>query len=158
MVSRRRSHFQAGSGRGGADKLQGFLVTVQRLGCPVPADLAEQAMLDRVPFGGAGRIVRDGDAESQAIAQLALDLLLPGAALRPIAATRIGQDEDVAGMRVALAPFALPPFAETGDGEGGCFVGSSQKNRAPVGLRIVDAIGNGDAFGGGTSCWARRLR
>ena len=65
-------HFQAGLGCGGADKLQGFLITVQRLGFPVSADLAEQAMLDGIPFGGAGWIVRDGDAQSQAIAQLPL--------------------------------------------------------------------------------------
>ncbi len=51
--------------------------------------------------------MRDGDAESQAVAQLPLNLLLPGAALRPIAAARIGQDEDVAGMRVALVSFGL---------------------------------------------------
>jgi hypothetical protein len=81
---------------------------------------------------------------------LALNLLLPGAALRPIAAARIGQDEDVTGMRVALAPFGLPPFAETGDGEGGCFVGSSQEDTAAVSLGVVDAIRNADALGGGT--------
>src|ERR1022692_5256313 len=63
-----RRHFQTSSGLGGADKLQGLLVTVQRLGCPVAADLAEQTMLDGIPFGGAGRIVGDSDAESQTIA------------------------------------------------------------------------------------------
>ena len=65
-------HFQAGLGCGGADKLQGFLITVQRLGFPVSADLAEQAMLDGIPFGSAGWVVGDGDAQSQAIAQLPL--------------------------------------------------------------------------------------
>jgi hypothetical protein len=35
---------------------------------PVLADLAEQAMLDGIPFRGTGRVVTDGDAESQAIA------------------------------------------------------------------------------------------
>jgi hypothetical protein len=93
---------QAGRGCGGADKLQGLLITIQRLGCPVPADLAEQTVLDGIPFGGAGRVVRNGDAESQAVAQLPLDLLLPGATLRPIAAARIGQDQDVAGLWIAL--------------------------------------------------------
>ena len=56
----------------------------------------------------------------------------------------------MAGLRVALATFPQPPFAETGDGEGRCFVGSSQENRSTVGLSIVDAIRNGDTFGGGT--------
>jgi hypothetical protein len=39
---------------------------------------------------------------------------------------------------------------DTGDGEGGCFVGDPNENRATVGLRIVDPVRNGDAFGGGT--------
>jgi hypothetical protein len=79
-----------------------------------------------------------------------LNLLLPGATLCAIAAASVGQDEEVAGLRVALAALLQPPFAETGDGEGGRFVGSSHENRAAVGLSIVDAIGNGDAFGSGT--------
>jgi len=46
------SHFQSGSGCGGADELEGLFVTVERLGGPVPADLAEQTMLDGIPLGG----------------------------------------------------------------------------------------------------------
>ena len=104
------------------DKLQGLLVIVQRLGCPVSADLAEQTMLDGIPFGSAGWVMRNDDAQSQAIAELPLNLLLPGAALRPIAAAGIGQDEDVAGLRIALVSVCLPPLAKAGDGESGCFV------------------------------------
>ena len=70
-------------------------------------------------------VVRNGDAESQAIAQLPLNLVLPGATSGPIAAAGIGQHKDVAGLRVAFVSFHLPPLAEAGDGEGGCFVGSS---------------------------------
>ena len=71
-------HFQAGCGCGcgccgGAEKLHGFPIAVQRLGFPVSADLAEQAMLDGIPFGGAGWVAGDGDAQSQAIAQLPLE-------------------------------------------------------------------------------------
>jgi hypothetical protein len=96
-------------------------------------------MLDGIPFGGPGRVVRKSNAQAQAIAQLTLNLLLPGATLRAIATAGVGEDEDVAGLRVAPAAFLQPPFAETGDGEGGCFVGSSQENRAAVGLSVVDA-------------------
>src|ERR1039457_117280 len=98
----------------------------------------------------ARRVMRNGDAEPQAIAQLPLNLLLPGTALCPIATAGIGQDEDVAGLGVALVSFYLPPPAKAGDGEGGCFVGSSQEHTAAVGLGIVDAIRNADALGGGT--------
>ena len=142
-------HFQTGSCFGGADELECFFVTVQGLGGPVPADLAEQAVLDRIPFGGTGRVVTKRDAQAQAITQLTLDLLLPGSTLCAVTASSVGQDEDVAGPGVTLASFPQPPFAKTGDGEGGCFVGNSQKDRAAIGLRIVDAIGNGDAFGCG---------
>jgi hypothetical protein len=68
------------------------LIAVQRLGCPVPADLAEQTVLDGIPFGGAGRVMRNGDGESQAIAPLPLNLVLPGATPGAIAAAGIGQD------------------------------------------------------------------
>ena len=143
------SHLQAGSGCGGADKFQGLLITVQGLGCPIPADLTEQTMLDGIPFGGTGRVVRDGDDESEAIAQLPLNLLLPGTTLRAITATGISQDEDVAGLGIAFVSFRLPPLAKTGDGEGGRFVGSPQEHTASVGLGIVDAIPNADSLGGG---------
>jgi hypothetical protein len=56
----------------------------------------------------------------------------------------------MAGLRIALASFYLPPPAKAGDGEGGSFVGSSQEYRAAVGLGIVDAIWNAGALGGGT--------
>src|SRR6266849_6178193 len=106
-------------------------------------------MLDGIPFGGAGWVVRNGDAQSQAIAQLPLKLSLPGTALCPIAAAGIGQDEDVAGLRIALVSFYLPPPAKARDGEGGSFVGGSQEHTAAVGLGIVDAIRNADTVGGG---------
>src|ERR1700683_4054589 len=41
-------------------------------------------------------------------------------------------------------------LAQTGDSEGGRFVGSSQEHRTAVGLGIVDAIRNADPLGGGT--------
>ena len=36
-------------------------VGIQRLACPTFADLAEQAMLDRIPLGSAGRKMAHGD-------------------------------------------------------------------------------------------------
>ena len=78
-----------------------------------------------------------------------LKFLLPGAALCPIAAAGIGQDEDVAGLRIALVSLYLPPPAKAGDGEGGSLVGSPQEHTAAVSLGIVDAIRDADALGGG---------
>ena len=56
----------------------------------------------------------------------------------------------MAGLRVTLVSFYLPPPSKTGDGEGGGFVGSSQEHTAAVGLGIVDAIRNADTLGGGS--------
>ena len=117
---------------------------------PSFADLTEQAMLDGIPFGGTGWVVRNGDPQPQAIAQLPLKFLLPGAAPGPIAAAGIGQNEDVARLWIALVSFHLPPLAEAGGGEGGSFMGSSQEHTAAVGLGIVDAIGNANTLGGGS--------
>src|SRR5260370_38911981 len=95
------SHLHAVSGCGGADKLQSLLITAQRLGRPVPADLTEQTVLAGIPFGGTGRVVRDGDDEPESITQLPLNLLLPAATLRAIPAVRIGQDKAVHGFAIA---------------------------------------------------------
>ena len=78
------SHFQSGSGCGGTDEVEGLFVTVQRLSRPVPADLAEQTMLDGIPFGGPGRVVRKSDVQAQAIAQLTLNLLLQAPRCAPL--------------------------------------------------------------------------
>src|ERR1700753_1757700 len=47
--------FEAGLGRGGSDQLDDHRVADQRLATPVLADESEQAVLDLVPFAGAGR-------------------------------------------------------------------------------------------------------
>src|SRR5580700_2838737 len=106
-------------------------------------------MLDGIPFGCTGWVVRNGDPQPQAIAELPLKLLLPVTAPGPVAAAGIRQNEDVAGLRIALVSFHLPPFAQAGDGERGSFVGCPQEHTAAVGLGIVDAIRDADARGSG---------
>ena len=56
---------KAGLGLGGTGIFQDLLVGVQRLARPVSRDLGEQAMLDGIPFGSAGRIVGHGDGECE---------------------------------------------------------------------------------------------
>ena len=46
---------EAGFGRGGGDQLDDDLMADQRLAAPVLGDEGEQAVLDAVPFAGAGR-------------------------------------------------------------------------------------------------------
>ena len=63
---------QAGAGPGGRDIVEDGFIALERHPLPVPADLAEQSMLDRIPFGGSGRVVTDGDAQSVTITELLL--------------------------------------------------------------------------------------
>jgi hypothetical protein len=58
-------------------------------------------------------VVRNGDAESQAIAQLTRRFLPPDAALGSIAAAGVGRNEDVAGLRTTFVSF---DFAATCEG------------------------------------------
>ncbi len=57
---------------------------------PGLADLAEQPMFNRIPFGGAGRIVTDRDGQAEAIRYLLWQLLFPDATTCAIAPAPIG--------------------------------------------------------------------
>ena len=48
-----------------------MLVLADRSG-PVPTDLAEQAVFDRVPLGGAGGVMADGDGHKVGVAESVL--------------------------------------------------------------------------------------
>ena len=80
------SHNQAGLGTGGTNGFQHSFIAVQGLGSPVLGDLGEQAVLDGIPLGGAGRVVSDGNGEAEGIAQLSLDFGLPGPGSATVAA------------------------------------------------------------------------
>lgn len=54
-------------------RLQG----AQGLARPVDADLAEQAMLNRIPLRATRRVVTDRNRQPQPVAKLALKLLFP---------------------------------------------------------------------------------
>ena len=68
-----RPYFEASGSGGLADKLEGLVVAGQWLSGPVPSDLTEQAALNRVVLGGAGRIVGNGDGKAELIAEVLLD-------------------------------------------------------------------------------------
>ena len=75
---------------GFADELEGLVVAGERLSGPVLADLTEQAALNWVVLGGTGGIVGNGDGKSEFIAEVLLDLVLPGATCGGIAAPGVG--------------------------------------------------------------------
>ena len=63
LVDQLCGHAQPGVGGGGADVVEDRPVAAQRVAGPVLADLAEQAMVDGVPLGGAAGVVTDGNGE-----------------------------------------------------------------------------------------------
>jgi len=71
------SHAQAGGCLGGTDVVEYGVVAVERPTCPVLANLAEEPVLDGVPFRGARRIVAHGDGECEVVGELCLQEVLP---------------------------------------------------------------------------------
>lgn len=53
LIDQLCGHGQPGVGGGGTDVVQDRVIATQRVAGPVLADLAEQAMIDGVPLGGA---------------------------------------------------------------------------------------------------------
>ena len=111
--------FEPGGCGGPTDQTEDLVVVGERLGGPVPGDLAEQAAFNRVVLGSAGGVVGHGDGESQSITQVPLELLLPSPTRSGIAAAGVGQDQQVLGVGVAQASFLTPPAGDGSDGKGG---------------------------------------
>ena len=92
----------------------------------------------------------DGDSETQRNTDGVLNRLFPGAATRAIASSAISQDEQFSGSRISLRALLNPPLRDGIDSKGWGVVAGSQKHRAPVGLRVVDAVGCHQRLGLGT--------
>src|ERR1017187_7568999 len=87
--------------------------------------------------------------EPQAIAEVLLELVFPCAAGSGITAAGIGQDQQVSGVWIALAPFLAPPPGNGRNGKSGGLVADADEHRSPVGLGIVNAKRQCDARGEG---------
>ncbi len=146
-VSRYR---ESSSGAGVAYEVEDFGVTVKRLGGPILGDFGEQAVLDGIPFGGAGGVMSNGNGEPKAVAELALKLGFPGAGTATVAAAGIGKDEQLAATGVAIRAVALPPAGDGVGGESGRVMRDAYKDRASVGKQVIDTIRDRDADSIGT--------
>lgn len=109
---------EACGSRSFTDELGDQWVSLERDASPVFADLAEQAMFDGAPFGSAGGIVTDGDRQLPGVHQLLLQRPLPGPALITIAATAIGENEQMRMRAVEPLSLLTPPVADRLDGKG----------------------------------------
>jgi hypothetical protein len=72
-----------------------------------------------------------------------LEFGLPGMAPTTIAATGVGENEELAGVAVAERGFPLPPVGDGMSGEGEGIVRDPEKDGAAIGQQIVDAVRNG---------------
>ena len=94
-------HRQTSLGSGGTKEVENFLIAVQWLGGPVLGDFGKQAMFDGIPFGSASWIVGYRHGEIEGVGELRLEFGLPGMAPTTIAATGVGEDEELASATVA---------------------------------------------------------
>ena len=81
------------------------------------------------------------------VAELPLELVLPGAARGRVAASRVCQDEQMPALGVEPASLLLPPFANGGRGESGGLMRDADEHRATIGLGVIDTIQNRYACG-----------
>src|SRR5581483_10583046 len=95
---------------GRRDEVDNDLVADEGFTAPVLADEGEQAVLDLVPFAGAGRKVAHGNRHSQLVSKL-LKLHFPQVSSGPVAATSIRSDQQAPSLRISLTAHRLPPAA-----------------------------------------------
>src|SRR5215469_60171 len=98
-------------------------------------------MLNGIPFGGSGRIVRDGDDKAKSIRYLGLDFSLPGPGSATVAATGIGQNQQLGRAAIATGAFAFPPGGDGMGGESGRVVGDADTDGTTVVWWVVNSVG-----------------
>jgi hypothetical protein len=77
-------NFQAGLSGGSSGEIEDLLIGIEGLAGPVEGKSREETVLDGIPFGGAGRIVSDGDSEAVGIDELRLEFGLPSGGRQPL--------------------------------------------------------------------------
>ena len=111
------------------------------------ADLAEEAVLNGIPLGGAGRVVADGHPQLKAVDQFFLQGTFPEATPGAVAAAAVGQDEQLRRLPVTSPALLAPPLHDGIDRKLRRVVRSANQYGAPIGRQIIKTAGNGHAFG-----------
>src|SRR5580700_5648806 len=132
---------QTGRGGRGPDQFDDGNASCQRPAAPVLRDVAEQPVLDLVPFRCAGRIVVDADHEPGFVGQF-LQFELPEAHTGTIRAAAVCSDRQFPCIGIALSSHAFEPAADRLHGELGGVAGDPDADESGVGGHIVHAIGH----------------
>ena len=97
-----------------------------------------------VGFAAAGRVVAYGHGESEPIAELYLQAFLPCPRTTAVAATCIGQHQEVVARPGGVA-VALPPRGDGIDGERWRIARGAKIDEATIGRDVVHAVRHGPA-------------
>src|SRR6266576_760380 len=112
----------------------------QGLAGPVETKLAAQSMRNRIPLRAASRVMTDGHHQPESVAELALELGFPPARTISVTAPRIGQEQEVRGVRVGHTPALLPPLRNRRDGKLRGIGRRAAIDRPLVAPRVIDAL------------------
>ena len=104
-----------------------------------------QAVFDGIPLRGGRRVVGHTHAQAVPVGEAVLQVELPGARRATVAV--VGEDLQGVGVGIVLAALGAPPFLDAVDGERRGVGGLPDEDGAGVGPRVVDAVGDGEAFG-----------
>ena len=144
-----RRHRQSCFGCSGRDVVQSHFVALERHALPVLADLAEQSVLDGIPFRGSWRIVTDGNAQPMRITEFLLQIALPDFAARTVGPTGVGEDEELSGTGIVFPTAAAPPVFDGIDSKLWGFSGGAHDEQTGIATDIVDSIRERHPFGVG---------
>jgi hypothetical protein len=140
-----RATAQAGFGFRRTDKLYDRLKTDQRLSGPIAGDVTEQAMLNRIPLGGTGRVMRHRNGQIEFVRQL-LQAEFPQPTTTAVRTAPIGLNQQSRLAAMLRVTDREPPGAQRGNGERRRLMRSPNDDIASVAAQIVNTIGNRFAF------------
>ena len=129
----------------GPNEFENCFVTDQGLSSPVLADLRKQAMLNRIPLGSSGRIMRHSDRQSEFIRH-SLQSIFPSPGAIAVGIAAVTFDQQFISVRVVSLPDLHPPASDGGHRKLRRLVRSSDDDEPLVAPHIVNPKGNGHAL------------
>src|SRR5208283_429337 len=133
-------HAQSLGGCGRSNEIHNYFMAYEGPAAPVFADERKEAVLDLVPFAGAGRKMAYGDGKSSVVAQL-LKLGFPKPESGAVTASAVCSDEHARCFRVRLIPHGEPPATDGFNGKGGRIVIDSYVDPTGILNEVIDAVG-----------------
>src|SRR5215467_1953471 len=124
-----------------SNQLDNYFTTDQWLSTPVGRNLAEQAMLNLIPFAGPGRKMADPDHKAQFIGQM-LQRDFPEPTSAAITTATISGDQQFTRVPIQGLAQLVPPSSNRFDRKLGGIVINSYAYPSKVGRQIVNAVGD----------------